>query len=557
MTNFSTDGTTIQTVTIASSGTYEITADGAQGGESTGNNNLGGLGAAVSGDVFLQAGTVLEIVVGVEGGASKGAGEVGAGGGGGSFVIETYDGSSAVDTILAVAGGGGGAAFEDAGSGGRASPSGGNGGGTGEGAGGVGPAPGGGGHQGGGGGGYTGGVGGGTGGGTGTAGLTVGTSFAGGQGATATGGAGTTGAGGFGGGGGGGYSGGGGGGGYGGGGGGGNNGSSGGGGGGSYDADLSNVTATADTHAGNGSVTIEAICYLRGTRILTPTGEARVEDLTIGDRVVTRFGGLQKIKWIGRQSFDGAAASREHMPVRIRAGALGQGLPARDLFISPGHSMLVGESLVLAKSLVNGVTITQDERPAQIDYFQLDLGRHDCVIAEGTWSETFADGPGLRAAFHNAAEYDALYPDEPPPEALSLCAARPERGAALDAVLRPLVAQAASGRATGPLHGVVDLVNGEWKLEGWAHDSHNAELPVLLEILLENRVIGSVLACDFREDLRQAGFGQGRCSFVFNSPVRLRPALWPNLQVRRAADGAPVGLSAAILAPAPRLRLAA
>jgi hypothetical protein len=70
-------------------------------------------------------------------------------------------------------------------------------------------------------------------------------------------------------------------------------------------------------------------------------------------------------------------------------------------------------------------------------------------------------------------------------------------------------------------------------------------------------VIGSVLACDFREDLRQAGFGQGRCSFVFNSPVRLRPALWPNLQVRRAADGAPVGLSAAILAPAPRLRLAA
>jgi hypothetical protein len=219
--------------------------------------------------------------------------------------------------------------------------------------------------------------------------------------------------------------------------------------------------------------------------------------------------------------------------------------------------MLVGESLVLAKSLVNGVTITQDERPAQIDYFQLDLGRHDCVIAEGTWSETFADGPGLRAAFHNAAEYDALYPDEPPPEALSLCAARPERGAALDAVLRPLVAQAASGRATGPLHGVVDVVNGEWKLEGWAHDSHNAELPVLLEILLENRVIGSVLACDFREDLRQAGFGQGRCSFVFNSPVRLRPALWPNLQVRRAADGAPVGLSAAILAPAPRLRLAA
>jgi hypothetical protein len=69
----------------------------------------------------------------------------------------------------------------------------------------------------------------------------------------------------------------------------------------------------------------------------------------------------------------------------------------------------------------------------------------------------------------------------------------------------------------------------------------------LLEILLEGRVIGTVLACDFREDLLKAGFGQGRCSFTFISPVKLRRELLATLQVRRAVDGAPVAVSKSIL----------
>jgi hypothetical protein len=95
----------IQTYTIGTSGTYDITADGAQGGGFT--RSAGGSGASVSGDVYLQAGTKLEIVVGAEGGAGGGIGGgeggglidiSGGGGGGGSFVIETYNGSAPVDT---------------------------------------------------------------------------------------------------------------------------------------------------------------------------------------------------------------------------------------------------------------------------------------------------------------------------------------------------------------------------------------------------------------------------------------------------------------------------
>jgi Hint domain len=303
-----------------------------------------------------------------------------------------------------------------------------------------------------------------------------------------------------------------------------------------------------DSNVGT-NITLEPVCYLRGTRILTPTGEVLVESLQRGDRVVTRFGGLQEIKWIGRQSYCGAAVcdNREHMPVRLRAGSLGEGLPARDLYVSPGHSMLIGDTLVLAKSLVNGITITQSECPEKIDYFQIELAGHDCVIAEGTWSETYADWEEGRTLFHNAAEFHALFPDHRAPEEPILCAPRPERGAPLDALLRPIVASAARNVTPGGLLGFIDQVRGDWKLDGWALDEAHPELPVLLEILLEGRVIGTVLACDYREDLLKAGFGPGRCSFTFISPIKLRAALLATLQVRRAVDGASVQVSKSIL----------
>ena len=198
--------------------------------------------------------------------------------------------------------------------------------------------------------------------------------------------------------------------------------------------------------------------------------------------------------------------------------------------------MLVDGQLVLAWSLVNGVTITQDWSAPELHYFQIELEAHDCVIAEGAWSETYADGPGLREQFHNAAEFAALYPDHAPPDELSLCAPRPERGAKLDAVLRPVVARASSALKPGPLRGYIDRIEAPWAIIGWATDTDHPELPVLLEVLLEDQVIGTVLACDHRADLAEAGIAQGRCAFFMKSPVRLRPESLATLRVRRASD---------------------
>jgi Hint domain len=287
-----------------------------------------------------------------------------------------------------------------------------------------------------------------------------------------------------------------------------------------------------------GSSAVVAVCYLRGTSILTAKGEQPVEQLAIGDMVATRRGGLQRIKWIGRQSFDPRFVrnNREKLPVCIKAGALGGGLPLRDLSVSPGHSMLLGEHLILARNLVNGVTITQTETAEDVHYYNIELETHDCVLAEGSWAESYADAPGLRAQFHNAARFWALYPDYVEPRAVSLCLPRPECGPELAAALAPVVAQATLGVAPGPLLGWVDRVAYGF-VQGWAVDTAQPELPVLLEVLCGAEVLGTILACDPRPDLRAAGHGQGHSSFTFPVPQGLVQA---DITVRRAGGSAPL-----------------
>jgi hypothetical protein len=302
--------------------------------------------------------------------------------------------------------------------------------------------------------------------------------------------------------------------------------------------DTLDIAGTFDT--GSFSLTPVAegtevsLCYLRGTRIMSPSGEVPVEALRIGDPIVTRFGGTQRIKWIGRQSFAPAFAwnNSAKIPVRIAAAALAPGVPKRDLYISPGHSMLLGGILVLAEALVNGVTITQDWAGDEIHYVQLEFENHDCVLAEGAWSESFADGPGMRGLFHNAGEYYEMFPGYREPDEFKMCAPRPEAGAALEAALRPVLGRA-GGRAVGPLQGWIDHADGE-VLEGWAVDSTEPNWPVSLEVLLGDWVLGKALACGYREDLANAGFRQGWCRLLFPLPENLPLSARRNLRVRRA-----------------------
>lgn len=171
-----------------------------------------------------------------------------------------------------------------------------------------------------------------------------------------------------------------------------------------------------------------APCYCRGTAILTPRGEVPVEVLAIGDLVTTVSGEAKAIKWIGRRAYDGRfiTGDRDILPVVVRAGALAEAVPARDLWVSPGHALFIDGLLVPAACLVNGRTIAQAEAVDRVDYFHLEFERHEIIIAEGAPAESYVERDN-RHGFQNAHEFAALFPREaPPPE----CAPRVEPDAA-------------------------------------------------------------------------------------------------------------------------------
>ena len=154
-----------------------------------------------------------------------------------------------------------------------------------------------------------------------------------------------------------------------------------------------------------------APCYLPGTLILTARGEVAVENLKSGDILPTFSGRTVPLKWIGKQKFSGKLLTKDASPVRFQAGSLGNGLPKRDLCVSAGHSMKIGEYLVDARLLVNGVTITQQQTPEQLEYYHLDLGEHHCILAEGAWAESYLECNKNRDTFYNASEFYERYPD--------------------------------------------------------------------------------------------------------------------------------------------------
>jgi len=198
--------------------------------------------------------------------------------------------------------------------------------------------------------------------------------------------------------------------------------------------------------------TTSVVCFLRGTYILTDRGEVAVETLAVGDRVATRFGGLRPIVWIGTQRFDGRFARAAAAPVRFHPGSLGAGLPHTDLFVSPGHAMLVGEVLAHAGALLNGDTITQDDIQGPIDYFHIDLGRHDCVLANGAWAESYFEDHN-RDSFHNAADFHKRCPGHAPhrqPSCLPILTTNHPDLPGLRASLTPAHAHGAIAEDTGP-----------------------------------------------------------------------------------------------------------
>jgi hypothetical protein len=150
-------------------------------------------------------------------------------------------------------------------------------------------------------------------------------------------------------------------------------------------------------------------CFTAGTLIETDHGGVPVERLKPGDLVRTASGALRPVKWLGEQRIRLRFMSRDRaLPVRIAAGALGGGLPRRDLVVSPGHAVLVDGVLCNAAALLDGSTITRAAMAADFSYYHVELDSHDLLISEGAASESYLCTMD-RNMFDNVGDYEARF----------------------------------------------------------------------------------------------------------------------------------------------------
>ena len=180
------------------------------------------------------------------------------------------------------------------------------------------------------------------------------------------------------------------------------------------DPNTFNPGATYDIGSINSAaVDPNLVCFAPGTLIATPEGERAVERLHIGDLIRTADGRSVPVKWIGRQTVQTFFAGERARPVRVAAGALGNGLPHSDLVITADHALILDGLAITAGALVNGTTITLDPLaalPDRVTYYHVETEGHEVILANGAAAETFVDYAG-RKVFDNHADYVALYGD--------------------------------------------------------------------------------------------------------------------------------------------------
>lgn len=193
------------------------------------------------------------------------------------------------------------------------------------------------------------------------------------------------------------------------------------------DTDIGTSTFTyavedADGNTDTAFVTVETVpCFLRGTLIRTIRGDMRVEDLKVGDRIITRDHGAQPLVWIGSRH---VTAEGPYAPIRIAAGTFGE---HDDVFLSPQHRVLLrdaetqmasgdGEVLVAAKHLVDGTQVRRCAHAEQVEYFHLLFDEHEIVWANGLEAESYHPGAETISAFDEAARAEilSLFPELDP-----------------------------------------------------------------------------------------------------------------------------------------------
>lgn len=168
------------------------------------------------------------------------------------------------------------------------------------------------------------------------------------------------------------------------------------------------------------------VCFGDGTLIETDRGAVPVEELDVGDMVLTRGHGSKPIRWIGRRVVDSLTLMRlpKLRPVVVRRNAFGKGRPYQDLVLSPNHRILLDdwraelhfgepEVLVAAKFLRDDTRILTRPGCEAVTYHHLLFDRHEIVTSNGLETESLFFGKAARDTLDDdaMAELLILFPE--------------------------------------------------------------------------------------------------------------------------------------------------
>ncbi|GBR28376.1 hypothetical protein AA0473_1728 [Acetobacter orleanensis NRIC 0473] len=147
----------------------------------------------------------------------------------------------------------------------------------------------------------------------------------------------------------------------------------------------------------NSGVTIA--CFLTGSMIRTTDGDIAVEDIRVGDQLVTLApengaNVTQPVIWVGKAH----ARVRPELPddeagwpVRVLKDAISDGVPYKDMLITAEHCLFFRGSFMPVRMLVNNVSIFYDKSITGYDYYHVETSQHAVMMADGVLTESYLD----------------------------------------------------------------------------------------------------------------------------------------------------------------------
>lgn len=138
-------------------------------------------------------------------------------------------------------------------------------------------------------------------------------------------------------------------------------------------------------------------CFLAGCQVEMASGSVAVENISVGDSVITYVKGkkeLQPVVWAGKSSLRVKKDLPDDLagyPVRIVQGALASAVPSRDMLVTADHCLFLGGKFVPVRMLVNNKSIFYDKSYSSYDYYHIETAQHAVIKVDNMLTESYLD----------------------------------------------------------------------------------------------------------------------------------------------------------------------